>query len=69
MSRWLRRIVPAAALTVALGVFVGTAVAAPKAGGKKFTIALSNSFIGNKWRIEMENVFKSAGRPLHIRRR
>ena len=60
MSRWLRRIVPAAALTVALGVFVGTAVAAPKAGGKKFTIALSNSFIGNKWRIEMENDFKSA---------
>jgi ribose transport system substrate-binding protein len=27
---------------------------------KKFKIALSNSFIGNKWRIEMENVFKAA---------
>jgi ribose transport system substrate-binding protein len=28
--------------------------------GKKFKIALSNSYIGNKWRIEMENVFKAA---------
>src|SRR6185437_1214533 len=33
------------------------AAAAP---AKKFKIALSNSFIGNKWRIEMENVFKAA---------
>lgn len=31
--------------------------AAPK---KKFKIALSNSYIGNKWRIEMENEFKAA---------
>jgi ribose transport system substrate-binding protein len=30
------------------------------AQGKKFKIALSNSYIGNKWRIEMENVFKAA---------
>ena len=30
------------------------------ATGKKFKIALSNSYIGNKWRIEMENVFKAA---------
>jgi len=28
--------------------------------GKKFKIALSNSYIGNKWRIEMENVWKAA---------
>jgi ribose transport system substrate-binding protein len=27
---------------------------------KKFKIALSNSFIGNKWRLEMENVFKAS---------
>jgi ribose transport system substrate-binding protein len=27
---------------------------------KKWKIALSNSFIGNKWRIEMENLFKAA---------
>ncbi len=28
--------------------------------GKKLKIALSNSFIGNKWRIEMENLFRAA---------
>lgn len=30
------------------------------AQGKVFKIALSNSYIGNKWRLEMENVFKAA---------
>src|SRR4051794_655093 len=30
------------------------------AGGKKVKIALANSFIGNKWRIEMVNTFKGA---------
>jgi ribose transport system substrate-binding protein len=29
-------------------------------GGGKLKIALSNSFIGNQWRVEMENVFKAA---------
>jgi len=29
-------------------------------GPKKLKIALSNSFIGNTWRVEMENVFKAA---------
>ena len=28
--------------------------------GKTYKIALSNSYIGNKWRLEMENVFKGA---------
>ncbi len=28
--------------------------------GKTYKIALSNSYIGNKWRLEMENVFKAA---------
>jgi len=31
-----------------------------RAAGKKWKIVLSNSFIGNKWRIEMENLFKAA---------
>ncbi len=31
-----------------------------RAADRKFRIALSNSFIGNKWRLEMENVFKAA---------
>ena len=30
------------------------------AATKPYKIALSNSFIGNKWRLEMENVFKAA---------
>jgi ribose transport system substrate-binding protein len=30
------------------------------AGADKLKIALSNSFIGNKWRIEMENLYKAA---------
>jgi ribose transport system substrate-binding protein len=34
--------------------------AAESAPKKKFKIALSNSYIGNKWRIEMENEFKAA---------
>jgi ribose transport system substrate-binding protein len=39
----------------------GSGVAhARSAHAKKFTIALANSYIGNKWRIEMENVFKAA---------
>ena len=29
-------------------------------GSKRLRIALSNSYIGNKWRIEMENLFKAA---------
>ena len=42
--------------SVAAGFVAKPAVAA----NKKFKIALSNSYIGNKWRIEMENVFKAA---------
>jgi ribose transport system substrate-binding protein len=29
-------------------------------GGRKLRIALSNSYIGNQWRIEMENLYKAA---------
>lgn len=36
------------------------AVRPARAQGKTFKVALSNSYIGNKWRIEMENVFKAA---------
>lgn len=41
---------------------IATASASSLAAGKDahFTIALSNSYIGNTWRIEMENEFKSA---------
>lgn len=43
----------------AVGVFPSSRLASA-APAKKFKIALSNSFIGNKWRIEMENTFKAA---------
>jgi ribose transport system substrate-binding protein len=38
----------------------GGATGGQGTGDKKLKIALSNSFIGNQWRVEMENVFKAA---------
>jgi len=38
----------------------GSSTSTPDNGGKKVKIALANSFIGNKWRIEMVNTFKGA---------
>src|SRR5581483_7629014 len=62
----LARVGALTVVVIAVGV-AGTAItgafaqtdraAAPVA--KKWKIALSNSFIGNKWRIEMENLFKA----------
>ena len=51
-----------AAGTVALAAIVATTALAQThaRGAEPFKIALSNSFIGNKWRIEMENAFKAA---------
>src|ERR1700741_2999488 len=59
-----RSIVP---ITVAL-IAAGIAIAAASPAGNrnhathagKLKIALSNSFIGNTWRLEMENTFKAA---------
>jgi ribose transport system substrate-binding protein len=60
VSRKIRLVLAAGTVAIAATV-AATAAArthAPNAG--TFKIALSNSFIGNKWRIEMENDFKSA---------
>ena len=43
-----------------LGAVAGAPRGAQAAGEKKLSIALSNSYIGNKWRIEMENVYRAA---------
>ncbi len=61
-GRWVR--------VATVAVVLATAVAAcgggndnggsGGSGSKKLKIALSNSFIGNKWRIEMVNTFKAA---------
>jgi ribose transport system substrate-binding protein len=53
-----RRSLLAATGAAALGL--GALTYPSYAAGKKHKIALSNSYIGNKWRIEMENVFKAA---------
>jgi ribose transport system substrate-binding protein len=45
-----------------LGLGLGGRLSTPAlaAATKPYKIALSNSYIGNKWRLEMENVFKAA---------
>jgi ribose transport system substrate-binding protein len=57
----LRGVLPLVVVAVAAAV-AATALAQPNraAAPAKLKIALANSFIGNKWRIEMENVFKAA---------
>jgi ribose transport system substrate-binding protein len=49
----------AAAYAGLAGLPVARAATAPITG-RKLKIALSNSFIGNKWRLTMENLFKAA---------
>jgi ribose transport system substrate-binding protein len=66
MRKRLRWGLPALIISIVAGVAISAAFAnadrgaAPAAAQDKFKIALSNSFIGNKWRIEMENLFKAA---------
>src|SRR5579885_3781669 len=56
-----RVLLRASGLALASASFAATPFAHSRAANKKkFKIALSNSYIGNKWRIEMENVFKAA---------
>ena len=65
MSNRLRWVLPTLVAMIVAGVAITAAFAqtdkgaAPAAQQKKWRIALSNSFIGNKWRIEMENLFKA----------
>nr|WP_083977604.1 sugar ABC transporter substrate-binding protein [Herbidospora sakaeratensis] len=47
-------------LATACGTAAEPPASAPAGAGGKLKIALSNSFIGNQWRVEMENVFKAA---------
>jgi ribose transport system substrate-binding protein len=59
MRKRLRWVVTAMAALAVAGVAITAASGQPAARQDKFKIALSNSFIGNKWRIEMENLFKA----------
>ena len=47
-------------LLTACGAAVAAVPLPVPAATKKLRIALSNSFIGNKWRLEMENLYKAA---------
>ena len=55
-----RRTVLAGGAAGLLGAGTGLLTRPAIAASKPYKIALSNSFIGNKWRLEMENVFKAA---------
>jgi ribose transport system substrate-binding protein len=66
VSKRLSWLVSALMAMIVAGTAISAAFAqrdkagAPTAPQKTVKIALANSFIGNKWRIEMENLFKSA---------
>jgi ribose transport system substrate-binding protein len=65
MRKRLRWVLPVLVALIVAGVAITAAFAqtdrgAAPAAPQKVRIALSNSFIGNKWRIEMENLFKAA---------
>src|SRR6266542_4063053 len=57
--RRARLVIAAAALAAVLSL-TANAFGGQAVKHAKFKIALSNSYIGNKWRIEMENLFKAA---------
>jgi len=54
------RLLAAAAVVLSVSVACSNAPSDSPESGGKLKIALSNSFIGNQWRVEMENVFKAA---------
>jgi ribose transport system substrate-binding protein len=55
------RLLAAAAAVLLISTACGSTPSDGNAGGTtRLKIALSNSFIGNQWRVEMENVFKAA---------
>ncbi|MDX6516926.1 MAG: ribose transport system substrate-binding protein [Gaiellaceae bacterium] len=58
-----RLLAPLLAAMLVAAIVIAAASASQKgssaAGAKKWKIALANSFIGNTWRVEMENLFKA----------
>jgi ribose transport system substrate-binding protein len=56
-----RYLAPLAAVLVAVVAIAAASAAShsTSAPAKKYRIALANSFIGNTWRVEMENLFKA----------
>ena len=66
--KFRRRIIPIAVALVAAAIAIAAASAAGNRNHSKHAgtlkIALANSFIGNTWRLEMENTFKAACKML-----
>lgn len=65
LRRWHKTSVLAVAVGVVMTLLAACGGGSNSAGGTgstsgQFTIALSNSYIGNTWRVEMENEFKAA---------
>jgi len=60
VPRSVRLFAAAAAVLLISTACGGSSTDKPSGGSAKLKIALSNSFVGNQWRVEMENVFKGA---------
>ena len=60
VHRCARLLAAAGAVLLFAAACSGSANTNTPGGSTKLKIALSNSFIGNQWRVEMENVFKAA---------
>jgi len=60
IKSWKRRALLKSGAAGLVGVGLAGVLPHVSFAEKKYKIALSNSFIGNKWRIEMENEFKAA---------
>jgi ribose transport system substrate-binding protein len=60
VPRSVRLFAAAAAVLLISTACGGSSTDKPSGGSAKLKIALSNSFVGNQWRVEMENVFKAA---------
>src|SRR5262245_45731846 len=52
-TSWIRRVIMAAALVLPITIVGSSAIA------KEYRIAVSNSYIGNEWRVEMINFMKA----------
>jgi ribose transport system substrate-binding protein len=60
VHRYTRLIAAAAVALLVTAACSSSPSKSSSSGNGKIKIALSNSFIGNQWRVEMENVFKAA---------
>ena len=58
-SRWTALLAVAVIAAIVIAVASGASARGTKSEAGPYKIALANSFIGNTWRVEMENLFKA----------